>query len=42
LRSLPFHIFAAEFWTIGNGHLCDPKPPPIMEAEAEAYLMSDL
>jgi lysozyme len=28
--------------TIGYGHLCDPKHPPITEAEAEVYLTHDL
>lgn len=27
---------------IGYGHLCDPKHPPITEAEAEVYLARDL
>ena len=27
---------------IGYGHLCDPKHPPITEAEAEGYLAADL
>ena len=30
------------FWTIGYGHICDPKHPPITEAEAEVYLARDL
>lgn len=32
----------AGFWTIGYGHLCDPKHPPITEDEAEVYLARDL
>ena len=36
------YICPAGFWTIGYGHLCDPKHPPITEAEAEAYLARDL
>ncbi|WP_303785642.1 lysozyme [Azovibrio restrictus] len=28
--------------TIGYGHLCDPKHPPITEVEAEVYLAGDL
>jgi len=36
------YICPAGFWTIGYGHLCDPKHPPIIEAEAEAYLARDL
>ena len=27
---------------IGYGHLCDPKHPPITEAEAAGYLATDL
>ena len=30
------------YWTIGYGHLCDPKHPPITEAEADVYLVRDL
>ena len=40
-RAYPY-ICPAGFWTIGYGHLCDPKHPPITEAEAEVYLLSDL
>ena len=36
------YICPAGFWTIGYGHLCDPKHPPITEAEAEVYLARDL
>lgn len=36
------YICPAGFWTIGYGHLCDPKHPPITEAEAEVYLVRDL
>ena len=36
------YICPAGFWTIGYGHLCDPKHPPIIEAEAEVYLARDL
>lgn len=32
----------AGYWTIGYGHLCDSKHPPITEAEAEVYLARDL
>ena len=28
--------------TIGYGHLCDPKHPPITEVEAASYLTQDL
>ena len=40
-RAYPY-ICPAGYWTIGYGHLCDPKHPPITEAEAEAYLAQDL
>ena len=36
------YICPAGFWTIGYGHLCDPKHSPITEAEAEVYLARDL
>ena len=41
ITAVPY-ICPAGFWTIGNGHICDPKHPPITEAEAEAYLARDL
>lgn len=40
-RAYPY-ICPAGYWTIGYGHLCDPKHPPISEAEAEVYLAHDL
>ncbi len=40
-RAQPY-ICPAGYWTIGYGHLCDPKHPPITEAEAESYLAGDL
>ncbi len=40
-RAYPY-ICPAGYWTIGYGHLCDPKHPPISEAEAEVYLTRDL
>ena len=40
-RAYPY-ICPAGYWTIGYGHLCDPKHPPINEAEAEVYLVHDL
>jgi lysozyme len=40
-RAHPY-VCPAGFWTIGFGHLCDPKHPPITEAEAEVYLARDL
>lgn len=41
ITAIPY-ICPAGFWTIGYGHLCDPKHPPINEAEAEVYLAHDL
>ena len=41
IAAVPY-ICPAGFWTIGYGHLCDPKHPPITEAEAEVYLARDL
>ncbi len=41
ITAIPY-VCPAGFWTIGYGHLCDPKRPPITEAEAEAYLARDL
>lgn len=40
-RAHPY-ICPAGYWTIGYGHLCDAKHPPISEAVAEAYLAQDL
>ena len=40
-RAHPY-ICPAGYWTIGFGHLCDPKHPPITEAKAEDYLSRDL
>jgi len=40
-RAYPY-ICPAGYLTIGYGHLCDPKHPPITEAEAEVYLARDL
>jgi lysozyme len=40
-RAHPY-ICPAGYWTIGYGHLCDPKHPPITEAEAEVCLARDL
>ena len=39
-RAQPY-ICPAGYWTIGYGHLCDRKHPPITEAEAEVYLARD-
>lgn len=36
------YLCPAGYWTIGYGHLCDPKHPPISESQAEAYLRQDL
>ena len=41
ITAIPY-VCPAGFWTIGYGHLCDPKHPPITEAEAEVYLAHDL
>jgi lysozyme len=40
-RAHPY-ICPAGYWTIGYGHLCDPKHLPITETEAEIYLARDL
>lgn len=40
-RAHPY-ICPAGYWTIGYGHLCDPRHPPITEEEAKAYLAADL
>ena len=40
-RAHPY-VCPAGYWTVGYGHLCDPKHPPITEAEAEGYLAADL
>lgn len=40
-RAHPY-ICPAGYWTIGYGHLCDSRHPPITEEEAEAYLSRDL
>lgn len=40
-RAHPY-IFPAGFWTIGYGHLCDSKHPPVTQEEGEQYLASDL
>jgi len=40
-RAYPY-VCPAGYWTIGYGHLCDPKHPPITEGEAEVYLAQDL
>ena len=41
ITAVPY-VCPAGFWTIGHGHLCDQKHPPINEAEAEVYLARDL
>jgi lysozyme len=41
ITAVPY-ICPAGFWTIGYGHLCDPKHPPVTPEEAEAYLAHDL
>jgi lysozyme len=42
LRRAHPYICPAGYMTIGIGHLCDSKHPPITEAEAEIYLAQDL
>ncbi len=42
LRQAHPYVCPAGYWTIGYGHLCDPKHPPITEADAEVYLARDL
>ena len=41
ITAIPY-VCPAGFWTVGYGHLCDPKHPPITEAEADVYLACDL
>lgn len=41
ITAIPY-ICPAGYWTIGFGHLCDPKHPPITEVEAEVFLARDL
>jgi lysozyme len=41
ITAVPY-VCPAGYWTIGYGHLCDSKHPPISEAEAEVYLARDL
>ena len=41
ITAIPY-VCPAGYWTIGYGHLCDSKHPPITEAEAEVYLARDL
>lgn len=40
-RAHPYRC-PAGYWTIGYGHLCDPRHPPITAAEAAVYLEHDL
>ena len=40
-RANPY-VCPAGFWTIGYGHLCDAKHPPITMEEGEAYLAADM
>lgn len=40
-RAHPY-VCPAGYWTIGYGHLCDPKHPPITKGQAETYLTRDL
>jgi lysozyme len=41
ITAIPY-VCPAGFWTIGYGHLCDPKHSPITEAEGVSYLARDL
>ena len=41
ITAIPY-VCPAGYWTIGYGHLCDPKHQPITEAEAEVYLARDV
>lgn len=41
ITAVPY-VCPAGFWTIGYGHLCNPKHPPITEEEAENCLARDL
>ena len=40
-RAYPY-VCPAGFWTIGYGHLCDSKHPPITMEEGEAYIAADM
>ncbi|MCX8496992.1 MAG: lysozyme [Akkermansiaceae bacterium] len=40
-RAYPY-VCPAGFWTIGYGHLCDAKHPPITMEDGEAYLAADM
>ena len=40
-RAHPY-VCPAGYWTIGYGHLCDPKHPPVTEYEAARNLADDL
>jgi len=40
-RAHPY-ICPAGYWTIGYGHLCDQKHPPITQDQAAGYLAQDL
>jgi lysozyme len=40
-RAHPY-VCPAGYWTIGYGHFCDPRHPPITEAVADRYLADDL
>ena len=40
-RAHPY-LCPAGYWTIGYGHLCSSKHPPITQSEAETYLSNDL
>ena len=40
-RAYPY-VCPAGFWTIGYGHHCDAKHPPITMEDGEAYLAADM
>lgn len=40
-RAHPY-VCPAGYWTIGYGHLCDARHPPISESQAETFLSQDL
>jgi lysozyme len=41
ITAVPY-VCPAGYWTIGYGHICDAKHPPITEAEGDVYLARDL
>ncbi len=41
ITAIPY-VCPAGYWTIGYGHLCYPKHPPITMEEGDTYLARDL